>query len=218
MNGELSDEELLYASEEDWAFYNECVKGLPTMSGFNGDGKDKNGEYIPYGSGPHIIRWFKEALEIVKPESILEIGLCCGHGSAMLLNLSEARLWSIDISDREETISAAALLWERFPEKFRFSISNSIDFVKSILPIYKTVVSGPYFDLCWLDGAHDLESITKDIHSCIKLNIPYILFDDYYKRYGDTKDAIAKFPELELVKDMNNLRLYKVNYYGSDKI
>ena len=40
---ELTDQELLYASPEDWDFYNKIIEGLPTMAGKNGDGKDKFG-------------------------------------------------------------------------------------------------------------------------------------------------------------------------------
>lgn len=205
MNQELTDEELLYASPEDWAFYIDIIQGLPTMAGKNGDGKDKNGDYIPYGSGPHIIRHFKDAISISKPRTILEIGLNCGVGSALLLSLSDAYVFSVDISDRDETIEAATILAERFPNRFGFNFRDKIE---GINPLGIT-----QFDLAWIDGGHEEEDVTKDIQLCKQLKIPYLLLDDIYSRFGPgVLPSIAKFPELELVKDMNNLRLYRVNY------
>jgi hypothetical protein len=55
--------------------------------------------------------------------------------------------------------------------------------------------------------------VTADIELCKQLKIPYLLFDDIMPKFGPgVLPAIEKFPELELVKDMNNLRLYRVNY------
>lgn len=199
MNKELTDEELLYASEEDWAFFYNCIDGLPTREGVNGNYWDKNGKEIPWGSGPHIIKYFKRVIDIVNPTGILEVGLCLGAGASMWLHLSNSDVVSIDNSDREETIQAGETLLKKFSKRFRYSItSNPAD-----------VLNGVPFDLCWLDGAHDELSIEKDIELCKFLKIPYILFDDWYPRYGETQQAVAKFPELELVEDMNNLRLYK---------
>lgn len=197
---ELTDEELLYASEEDWAFYNERIlPGLPTMAGANGDGKDKFGEYIPYHSGPHILRHFRDTIEIVKPNTILEIGFNMGHSASMWLNLCDASIVSIDVSRKDETQQASVVLYQKFAGRFAFQFREEKIFDLS-------------YDMCFVDGAHDEENITNDIELCKSMKIPFLLFDDWYPRYGETQKAVAKFPELELVKDMNNLRLYKVNY------
>jgi len=196
---ELTDEELLYASEEDWAFYNKIIEGLPTMAGKNGDGLDKFGVPIPYHSGPHILRHFRETLEIVKPRTILEIGFNMGHSAAMWLNLSNAVVVSVDVSRKDETQEGTIVLFQKHAGRFQFQFRED------------RLFDLPY-DFCFIDGAHDEFNITLDIQLCVDLKIPYILFDDWYPRYGETQKAVAKFPELELVKDMNNLRLYKVNY------
>lgn len=204
---ELTEEELKYASEEDWAFYNKCIDGLPKREGKKGDFYDKNEREIPWGSGPHILKHFRETIDIVKPKNILEIGLCLGAGASMWLNLTseETKVWSVDNSDREETIEAGNILHERFKGRFGYWIINGI-------ADYPILMWKNYFDLCWLDGAHDEQSIFWDIRVCIEMKIPYILFDDWYPRYGETQKAVAKFPELELIKDMNNLMLFKVKY------
>lgn len=197
---ELTDEELLYASEEDWAFYNKIIEGLPTMAGKNGDGLDKFGIPIPYHSGPHILRHFMEVRENIKPKKVLEIGFNMGHSAVMWLNMGHIAVCSLDISEKDETIEAAKLLEERYAGMFLYFNRKH------------TAVDLGQFDLCFIDGAHDEESIIKDIEYAKILSIPYILFDDWYPRYGETQKAVAKFPELELVKDMNNLRLYRVKY------
>jgi hypothetical protein len=200
MQTELTDEELLYASEEDWAFYNKIISGLPTMAGKNGDGLDKFGVPIPYHSGPHILRHFRDAIEIVKPSKIFEIGFNLGHSSSMWLNLTDAQIISCDVSYKDETINGAVYLTNKYSQRFKFFNRSDLSFW------------GANADLCFIDGAHDDDSITKDIELCRSLKIPYLLFDDWYPRYGETQISVAKFPELELVKDMNNLRLYRVNY------
>jgi hypothetical protein len=203
---ELTHEELLYASEEDIAFFNKITEGLPTMAGKNGDGLDKFGVPIPYHSGPHILRHFRDVIEIVKPRKIFEIGFNMGHSSKMWLDLSACEVVSCDISLKDETIAAAEYL-RNYSERFAFEWRDDLDgdWVAAIATQY-------YFDIAFIDGAHDEENVTKDIQLCKGMKIPYILFDDWYPRYGETQKAVAQFPELELVKDMNNLRLYRVNY------
>lgn len=199
---ELTDEELLFASEEDWAFYNKCIEGLPTREGFKGNFLDKDNVEIPYGSGPHILKHFRETIEIVKPTAILEIGFNIGHGAAMLLKLSDAWVSSVDISDKWETKYAEYYLRYKYEcfsclKRKTFDVVNYTD----------------EFDLCFVDGGHEEEDVTADIELCKQLKIPYLLFDDIYPRFGPgVLPAISKFPELELVKDMNNLRLYKIDY------
>jgi hypothetical protein len=208
---ELTDEQLLCASDEDWAFYKKVIDGLPTRDGKNGDNLDKFGTQIPYHSGPHILRHFRVALEIVEPKRIFEIGFNMGHSAAMFMELSDAEVCSCDVSRKDETIDAARYLEHkyRFHDRFTFNWREDIDTGNNINPYPEY-----YFDLAFIDGAHDEENIEKDIQLCKLMKIPYLLFDDWYPRYGETQKAVAKFPELELVKDMNNLMLYKVNYNG----
>lgn len=202
MNQELTHEELIWASAEDIEFFNKCIEGLPTMSGKNGDGLDKFGIPIPYSSGPHILRHFRTAIDIANPKGIIEIGLNCGFGSAMLLALFDGYVFSVDISKREETFEAGKFLQLKYPHRFAFTCDGIKDYVKGFLSQNK-------WDLIFIDGDHKEESIIIDIQLAKGLKIPYLLFDDWYPRYGETQLAVAKFPELELVKDMNNLRLYK---------
>lgn len=200
MNRELSDEELLYASEEDWAFYKEIADQLPSMDGKNGDGKDKFGCYIPYHSGPHIIRHIKRVIDIVQPARVFEIGFNMGHSASMFLELCSCELISCDISEKDETIEAADILRRKYHDRFSFEWRMDIR-KDSYIPYW--------FDLIFIDGGHEEGDVTKDIQLAKDLGIPYLLFDDIYSRFGPgVLPAISKF-DLELVEDMNNLRLYK---------
>lgn len=200
---ELTDQELMQATDEEIEFYNKCIEGLPPLKGFRGDFLDKDGIQIPFGSGPHIVKHFKEAIEIVNPISgILEIGFNIGYGSALLLELSDVPVWSCDISEKWETKYAELFLRNKYEIGFTYWQRK---YMKDENLINE-------FDLVFIDGAHDEKSIIEDIELAKFLEIPYLLFDDWYPRFGETQKAVVKFPELELVKDMSNLRLYKVNY------
>jgi len=191
-------EQLLECSDNDKAFFNECVKGLPTRKGFLGNYTDKYGIEIPYGSEAHIVQHLRKAVEIVKPKLILEIGFNCGWSAAIWLNICNAGLVSIDISDKEETLVAAEILKNRFTSRFYFKLRK--DFIELVRNSY---------DLIFIDGDHRESFIVDDINLAKDLNIPYILFDDCYERYGETMAALNHFPDLELVHDMDNLKLYK---------
>lgn len=200
MNKELTDEELLYASEEDRAFYKKIADQLPSMSGKNNDGLDKFGTPIPYHSGAHILRHIRKTLEIVNPYRILEIGFNMGHSAHMFLELCSSDVISCDISEKDETIEAAKILKAKYRDRFSFEWRIDID---------KHNFGPCSFDLIFIDGGHEEEDVTKDIQLAKDLGIPYLLFDDIYRRFGPgVLPSIEKF-DLELVEDMNNLRLYK---------
>lgn len=194
---EKTDEELMYATESDWNFYNRCIQGLPTRGGVNGDKLDKYGIEIPYGSSPHITKHFVKVVELINPKRILEIGFNCGWGAALWLNICDAELTSVDISDKDETVNAAKYLEEKYNPRFNFK------FRKDCADLLKDT-----YDLIFIDGDHRESFIVEDIELAKQLNIPYILFDDCYERFGETMAAIKHFPELELVHDMDNIKLY----------
>jgi predicted O-methyltransferase YrrM len=199
-------EELLECSAEDKALFNELTRGLPDRRGFNGDHMDDSGKEIPYGSEAHVLKHIRTALEIAKPKSVLEIGFNRGHGSAMFLGLDKnVSVFSIDISTRKETLHAAIVLKNRYDSRFDFLGLDS-GFA------YQTL-RDKGFDFAFVDGAHDRLSVIIDINLCKNLQVSYILFDDVYPAYGQVMQAIGEYDdELELIKDMDNLRLYKTNW------
>ena len=198
-------EELLECSIEDRKLFEEITRGLPDRAGFNRNHIDDRGKEIPYGSEAHVLKYIRRACEIVKPKYVFEIGFNRGHGAVMFLELSKARVFSIDISTRKETIHAAIVLKNRYAERFDFLGGDSAYAHKDLM--------GEGFDLAFVDGGHDKSSVLLDLNTCKQLKIPYLLFDDVYSRYGEVIKAIGEYDdELQLIEDMDNLRLYKTNW------
>jgi predicted O-methyltransferase YrrM len=199
-------EELLQVSVEDKKLFDEITKGLPSREGYGGNFFDHHGHEIPYGSEAHVLKHIRDTIAIVQPKQVLEIGLNRGHGSAMFLALSKARVVSIDVSNRKETVHAGIHLAHQYPDRFQFFICDSAK-------VFEALKQHSKYDLVFVDGGHDMASVLVDINLCENLKVPYILFDDVYPRYGEVLQAIGKYEdELELVKDMDNLRLYKTNW------
>lgn len=186
---------------EDGLIYAECVKGLPGLGGFSGKGRGSDGEPIPSGLGPHSVRCIREVCEIAQPESILEIGFNLGYSASLWLHFSNAILVSIDIRNSEEIKSAAHLLRERHPERFRFKVCNGGDAGKQF---------AKGFDLAFIDGDHSLDGVTDDIKSCLELGIEKLCFDDWLPIYGDVQKAVEMFPQIKVVKVLGNIAYCEV--------
>lgn len=198
----MNEQDLMYASDEDIAFYQKCEQGLYSIGGMNGTGKDEDGIPIPYHCGPHSVRCLKAIVNIVNPKSIFEIGFNCGHSSSMWLNLSLADVFSCDISKKKETLHGASILWQNHGDRFTYCDRND--------EFFMDYLKGRNFDMCFLDGGHLYEDVIADIELCLHLSIPYIAFDDILKEFGPgVMPAIKQYPQLELVKEFGNIGLYK---------
>lgn len=193
----MTNEEWMYATEEDGKFYSDTIAPLPDFWGVSRTGDDSNGIRMEMGSGAHVVKHFKKAIEIVQPKNILEIGTNVGYGAAMLIELSDATVISTDISNRQETLNAAGTLKEKYKERFDFFLRNEDGWRRN-----------QFYDMCFVDGGHDEYNATNDIIACREMGIKYLLFDDVEFQEG-VRNAIAKFPQLELVADMFNIKLYK---------
>lgn len=200
---ELTDEELMVSTPEEQAFWLNCVKGLPGLAGFSGTGYDAQGVRIPWGSGPHNLKAYRDIVEMVKPKSILEIGFNIGYSSAMWLNLCDCKVVSVEISDKAETIDAADKLFERFGGRIHVMIGDSgTEKMKYDVSVRK-------YDMIFIDGGHLEENVMADIKLAQDLNIPWIALDDWIPRFGPgVQAAAAKFP-LELVLELGNTALLK---------
>lgn len=202
--------DLMYSSEEDKIFYNNCTAGLPSLAGVNGTGKDKWGIPLPYGTGPHSVRCLREIVEIVKPTSIFEIGLNMGWSSAMWLELSNAEVVSCDISYKDETVNAATFLEEKYNGRFKYA--NRLEKEKFDLSVNKK------FDLVFIDGGHEYDDVVVDLKLCIELNIPFFAMDDWLPQYGQVQDAVKSFGDkLEVLNINGNIALLKNNLYDESK-
>jgi hypothetical protein len=191
----------MYSTPEDQALYLECVKGLPTLAGFSGTGRDENDVPIPYGVGPHSVRCIREVCEIVQPKSILEIGFNLGYSASLWLHFTSATLFSVDISNKRETLAAATTLTERYPDRFTFLCCDSF----KLLPR----LEGKKFDLIFIDGGHLDEHVMNDIRVAQALDIPNLCFDDWLPQFGPgVQPSIARY-KLTVAKVMGNIALAK---------
>jgi len=164
------------ASPEEAALFRMAVRGLPDMRGFLGTGVDWKGKAIPAGVSAHNIRPIMEALEIVKPGNILEIGFALGYSASIFLMASDACLTSVDSSDWEETENAAGILGRRYPGRFRLVLSDSRECLEK--------VKGRPYDMIFIDGNHLEPGVTSDIKLGLSLGIPWFFFDDTLPEYG----------------------------------
>ncbi len=192
------NDELMYASPEDQAFYLKCVEGLPTLAGLNGTGNGSDGVPLPYGCGPHSVRCLREIIEITNPKSIFEVGFNMGWSAALWLELSPSvYLYSCDISKKQETLTAAKILTERYGNRFTYQHRDEL-----LIPFP--------IDLIFIDGGHLYEDVVKDIQFGQEIGAQYFAFDDIMIEFGPgVMAAIKLFPELELIKEMGNIALYK---------
>jgi hypothetical protein len=200
--------DLMQYSAEDKVFYEKCTNGLPTLAGLKGDGCDKWGVPLPYGTGPHSVRCLKKIVEIVNPTNIFEIGLNMGWSSAMWLELSKAKVTSCDISYKDETIAASSFLSTKYPSRFTYVNRLEED-------LFNKIIKSQKFDLCFIDGGHLLPDVIEDIKLCMELNVEYFAMDDWLPQYGEVQDAVKKFgTDLEIVNINGNIALLKNNTYA----
>ena len=134
---------------------------------------------------------------------ILEIGFNIGWSAKIWLSLTDAKIVSVDISKRKDTLIAVKKMKEMYPDRFHFLNVDS----KSVLPDLTKMDCR--FDLVFIDGDHTFESIDNDIQVALELKAPYIFFDDWLPRYGPgTAPAVNKH-NLEIVEEMGNMLLAK---------
>lgn len=163
-------------SEDDEAEFNRLVRDLPVRpeSGLSSDGS-----VIPFHSGPHILQQIRMAVQIVQPRSVLEIGFNMGHSAMLFLEMGVHRVRSIDISLRPETEAAENIMLLRWGcDRFFLWTEDS----KNMLLPIKTI--GAKFDMIFIDGAHDIESVDQDVQLGKALKIPHFLFDDWHPHWG----------------------------------
>jgi len=164
---------------------NACA-GLPFfINQTTGTNKDDKGNTIPFGTGAHSYESFWIWSKIVNPPNrILEIGFNLGHSAAVLLALFQsAEVVSVDIRDSSELHHNAGVLKHRYPDRHALIICDSAKIGGLGLEP---------FDAAFIDGAHDLDSILKDIAVCRALGVKDFLLDDCHPKYGDTLEAIRK--------------------------
>lgn len=138
---------------------------------------------IPFHCGSPVVNKIRMMLAITQAKSVLEIGFNLGHTAMVWLNLGVERLVSVDISEHPKVAQGAAEVATTFPDRFTFIRADS----KKL-----TFPTGVQFDCLFVDGAHDLASVSNDIGIGKRLGVRWFFADDYDIWHGaGTQPAVA---------------------------
>lgn len=126
-----------------------------------------------------------DTLEIVKPRNILEIGFFRGASAFMFLQLSDAKLTSVDPmfntydanAVHDGKIENTVNLKKYFGNRFTFIQKDS-------KKVYNDIKDEKY-DLVFIDGDHWDAGVRNDFSLAIALKIPYLLVDDFVTNVED---------------------------------
>lgn len=142
----------------------------------------------------------KDVVSRTNPTNILEIGFNRGSSSLLFLYLSDAKVTSIDIVDKPESVN---YLTKTFKDRFSFVLGNSFELDMKSLGT---------FDLVFIDGDHEYNSVIRDLDQSLKVKPKYILFDDYeHPAHGvDIKKVIRLYPKLSFEASYFNQALFSV--------
>lgn len=69
-------------------------------------------------------------------------------------------------------------------------------------------------DLAWIDGGHDIETLTSDLNNCKRLNIPNICVDDYYMISDIIQPCVKEFLNMNKRYMMSSTSLEGVDDRG----
>lgn len=120
-----------------------------------------------------------DALSIIQPNNILEIGYFRGSSAFLWLWLSNAKLTSVDPMvnlyspeiKHDGSIESVDKLKNAFPDRFTFIQKDS----KLVYPD----LMGQKFDMMFMDGDHLPNGARSDFNLALDLNIPWVLVDDF---------------------------------------
>lgn len=178
----------------DSAVFRSAVSGLPQV------GK------CPYGSEAHNVQVFDIAQKISGAHEILEIGFNRGYGAAIWLRLG-CSVTSVDLERDEEIECAAAILKTRYGKRFDYLSREDERLPESCIKIGAVRVASRY-DLAFIDGNHELESVRKDIELCRdRLGIEWLLFDDFDPVHGPGVQGAIIESGLKMVALIGNMAL-----------
>lgn len=117
---------------------------------------------------------FKDILDTTKAQSIFEIGFNQGHSARLFLDFGK-KVHSVDIGYFASTT-----------QKMRETAEEYSNF-SSELRDSKTLEPSDYsdVDLMFIDGDHTVEGLSSDMEFADKMEVPYILVDDYDESMPD---------------------------------
>lgn len=138
----------------------------------------------------NCINMFDEIFATRPINNILEIGTHIGSSAAIMLSRSNAKVLSVDCGDnylsRQSLNETESILINEFPGRFKGIIDSSHS------ESFYELIKDELFDFAFVDGDHSYEGCLADLQLCAKLNIPFILVDDYTSSL-DVYNAVKQF-------------------------
>ena len=151
---------------------------------------------------------FEEAINLIKPKEILEIGFFCGNSALMMLELSKGfntKLTSVDpfmdnptndylnsvgrpeeIGGDSVQLAAVESIYQNYKDRFRFVHKRSL-----AAAISGDLSEEPY-QLCYCDGDHWEPGVCIDLNIILALKIPFVLMDDCCPEFPGVAAAFSK--------------------------
>jgi predicted O-methyltransferase YrrM len=94
------------------------------------------------------------------PIHILEIGFNAGHSALTFLQNPMAHVTSIDIGAHYYVLDGKTFIDTLYPGRHTLVIGDS----RHVLPSIQNT-----YDIIFIDGAHDYETVKKDLETCLKM-------------------------------------------------
>jgi hypothetical protein len=184
--------------------------GIAYDKGYGTDGKDV------FNLRDTCIDMMKDLEASIQPKEILEFGTQGGCSACLFLALTKANLTSIDLcngtgnvewdfsyidygvlDDRPGMKEIIRVLNILFPSRFRFIAGSS--YGEETINKY----NDRNYDLLFVDGDHSFEGCRADCQTAVRLNIPWVLVDDYTS--SEVIRSACGIPELEIFKIYENI-------------
>lgn len=199
------------ATQEDESDFLKWTSGLYGREGASGTGRYVDDTPIPFASGPHCVEAFRCALlaaddRLQSELSILEIGFNRGHSAAIMLGLNPAAtVHSLDVVFHVEQQHGVNVLRQRFNHSFERFVFELRPELEKWLGAARTMPV--HFDLVYIDGAHDYLSVVSDIELAERVGARWLLFDDYYSKWGPGVQPAIRACCLKVVGVFGNMAL-----------
>lgn len=129
---------------------------------------------VPGWLHPHEGR---QLAELSQGKRVLEIGSYCGRSTVCIARRAESVV-CIDFFDGRATPNPGST-WDRFCQSLdRYGVRDKVTCIHP-----ESEIPRPEYDLAFIDGAHDYDSVVADIHKALEVLKPdgLLAFHDYRK-------------------------------------
>ena len=130
---------------------------------------DRNGDVAYEGhiyDVPEQVDLITKIIESSKLKKVLQIGFNVGHSAELFLSKTKASVTSFELNSNVFISDLCVLLNKSYKRRHKIIYGNS----RLTLPVYILDNPKSKFDLIFIDGGHDLKTVSSDIENCFKLS------------------------------------------------